>query len=149
MGIDFGKASYPEAQRLNVYRNLVERLSAIPGVVSTAQVGFTPVSGAGWDNSIGPENTPAAGSNKEAWFNRASPGYFKTMGIGLLAGREFNDQDRVNSAKVAIVNEEFTRKYFHGVDPVGHTFHLEMGAGKPEPLFFRLSASCEIRNITT
>jgi hypothetical protein len=57
------------------------------------------------------------------------------MGIGLLAGREFNDQDKVASAKVAIVNEEFARKYFHGVNPVGHTFHLEQGAGKPEPLF--------------
>ena len=133
--IDFGKASYPEAQRLSVYRDLTERLSAIPGVVSAAQVAFTPVSGSGWDNSIGPEGESAAGSNKQAWFNRAGSGYFKTMGIGLLAGREFNDQDRVTSAKVAIVNEEFARKYFHGVNPVGHTFHLEQGAGKPEPLF--------------
>jgi putative ABC transport system permease protein len=135
VGINFGKASYPEAQRLSVGHNLIERLSAIPGVVSAAQVGFTPVGGAGWDNSIGPETAPAAGSNKQAWFNRASPNYFKTMGIGLLAGREFNEQDRASSAKVAIVNEEFARKYFHGVNPVGHTFHLEQPAGKPEPLF--------------
>jgi putative ABC transport system permease protein len=135
VGIDFGKASYPEAQRLSVCRNLTDRLSAIPGVVSTAQVGFPPVGGSGWDNTIGPEGAPAAGSNKQAWFDRAGPGYFKTMGIGLLAGREFNDQDRVNSEKVAIVNEEFARKYFHGVNPVGHTFHLEQGAGKAEPLF--------------
>ncbi len=135
VGIDFGKAPHPEGQRLNVYRNLTDRLSAIPGVVSAAQVAFTPVGGAGWDNSIGPDGAPAAGSNKQAWFDRASPGYFKTMGIGLLAGREFNDQDTLNSAKVAIVNEEFAHKYFHGVNPVGHTFHLEQGAGKPEPLF--------------
>jgi putative ABC transport system permease protein len=133
--IDFSKASYPEGQRLNVYRNLTERLSAIPGVLSVAEVGFTPVSGSGWDNTIGPENAPAAGSNKQAWFNRAGPGYFKTMGIGILAGREFNDLDTASSTKVAIVNEAFARKYFHGVNPVGHTFHLEMGAGKPEPLF--------------
>lgn len=135
VAIDFSRVSYPEAQRLSVYRNLTERLAAIPGVVSAAQVGFSPVSGSGWDNSIGPENAPAAGSDKQAWFDRAGPGYFKTMGIGLLAGREFNDQDRLASAKVAIVNEEFARKYFHGVNPVGHTFHLEQGAGKPEPLF--------------
>lgn len=133
--IDFSRASYPEAQRLNVYRDLSDRLSAIPGVVSAAQVGFTPVSGSGWNNSIGPDNAPAAGSNKDAWLDRAGPGYFKTMGIGILAGREFDDQDRATSANVAIVNEEFARKYFHGVNPVGHTFHLEMGAGKPEPLF--------------
>lgn len=133
--IDFGKASYPEAQRLSFYRTVLEHLAAIPGVASAAQVGFTPVSGSGWDSSIGPDGAPAAGSNKSAFFNRASPGYFKTMGIGLLAGREFDEHDTVNSAKVAIVNEEFARKYFHGVNPVGHTFHLEQGAGKPEPLF--------------
>jgi putative ABC transport system permease protein len=75
--IDFSKASYPEAQRLTVYRNLIERLSVIPGVISAAQVGFTPVSGSGWNNSIGPETAPAAGSNKEAWFNRAGPAYFQ------------------------------------------------------------------------
>jgi len=133
--IDFGKTSYPEAQRLSVYRTVLDHLSAIPGVASAAQVGFTPVSGSGWDNSIGPDGAPAAGSNKSAFFNRASPGYFKTMGIGILAGREFDEHDTANSAKVAIVDEEFARKYFHGVNPVGHTFHLEQGAGKPEPLF--------------
>jgi putative ABC transport system permease protein len=133
--VDFSKASYPEAQRLARYENITERLSAIPGVVSAAQVGFPPVSGSGWDNSIGPENEPAAGSSKQAWFNRAGPGYFKTMGIGLLAGREFTDHDRTGSTKVAIVNEEFARKFFHGINPVGHTFHLEQAAGKPEPLF--------------
>jgi putative ABC transport system permease protein len=131
----FSKAEYPEAQRLGLDENITERLSGLPGVVSAAQVGFPPVSGSGWDNSIGPENEPAAGSNKQAWFNRAGPGYFKTMGIGLLAGREFTDQDRTASEKVAIVNEEFARKYFHGINPVGHTFHLEEAAGKPESLF--------------
>jgi predicted permease len=133
--LDFGKASYPEQQRPAVYRTVLEQLKAIPGVPSATQVGFTPVSGSGWDNTIGPDGAPAAGSNKSAFFNRASPGYFKTMGIGLLAGREFDEHDTLNSAKVAIVNEEFARKYFHGVNPVGHTFHMEMGAGKAEPLF--------------
>jgi putative ABC transport system permease protein len=133
--LDFGKASYGEAQRLAVYRTLNERLAAIPGVASAAQVAFIPIGGGGWDNTIGPDNAPAAGSNKQAWFNRASPGYFKTMGIGLLSGREFNEADRVTSAKVAIVNEELARKYFGGANPVGRTFHLEMSAGKAEPLF--------------
>jgi putative ABC transport system permease protein len=135
VGIDFSKASYPEAQRLNVCRSLTEQLSKIPGVVSAAQVGFTPVSGSGWDNTIGPDGAAAAGTNNRAWLNRVGPGFFKIMGIGLLAGREFNDQDRKTSAMVAIVNEEFARKFFNGANPVGHAFHLEMGAGKPEPLF--------------
>jgi putative ABC transport system permease protein len=133
--VDFGKAQYPKERRLAVYRDLAERLGAIPGVVSAALVGFTPVGGSGWDNMIGPDGTTAAASGKQGWFNRAGPGYFRTMGTRLIAGREFNDRDTLSSPKVAIVNEMFARKFFGGANPVGHTFHLEAEAGKPEPLF--------------
>jgi predicted permease len=134
VNIDFTRAQYPKERRLIVYRELSDRLSTVPGVVSVAQVGFTPVSGSGWDNSVGPDKAPAAGG-KEAFFNRASPGYFRTMGTRLLAGREFNDRDTLSSPKVAIVNEMFAHKFFGGANPVGRTFHLEAEAGKPEPLF--------------
>jgi putative ABC transport system permease protein len=109
-------------------------LSAIPGVVSAAQVWFTPVSGSGWNNDIGPDGTTAAGSGKQSNFNRIGPGYFQTLGTHLLAGREFNDRDTLSSPKVAIVNEVFARKFFGGANPVGRTFHLEAAAGKPETL---------------
>jgi predicted permease len=135
INIDFSRAQYPKERRLVVYRDLSDRLSALPGVVAVAQVGFTPVSGSGWNNSIGPDGAPAAASGKDSWFNRAGPGYFQTMGTRLLAGREFNDRDVLSSPKVAIVNEMFARKFFGGANPVGRTFHLEAEAGKPEPLF--------------
>jgi predicted permease len=102
--------------------------------LSAAQVAFTPVSGSGWNNDIGPESAPAAASGKNAWFNRVGPGYFKAMGTTIIAGREFTDADSLSSQKVGIVNQEFARKYFGGKNPVGHTFHLEAEAGKPEPL---------------
>jgi putative ABC transport system permease protein len=133
--IDFGKAQYAKERRLAVCRELWDRLAAIPGVASVAQVGMTPVSGSGWDNSIGPDSAPAAGSGKESWFNRAGPGYFLTMGTRVIAGREFNERDTLSAPRVAIVNEMFARKFFHGANPVGRTFHLEAEAGKPEPLF--------------
>jgi putative ABC transport system permease protein len=135
VGIDFSKAPFPPGQRFDVYRELTERLSRIPGVLSTAQVGFTPVSGNGWNNTVGPDGAPAAESHKNAFFNRAGPGYFRTMGTRLLAGREFDEHDTLSSTKVAIINEEFAKKYFGSANPVGHTFHLEVGAGKPEPVF--------------
>ena|ERR1043165_217948 len=56
------------------------------------------------------------------------------MKIGLVAGREFDDRDIAGSTKVAIVNEMFAKKFFGGINPVGHTFRLEAPAGKPEPL---------------
>jgi putative ABC transport system permease protein len=135
VNIDFTRAQYPKQRRLAVYRELSERLATLPGVVSVAQVGFTPVSGSGWDNLVGPDGAPAAASGKEAFFNRTSPGYFRTMGTRLMAGRDFNYRDTLSSPKVAIVNEMFARKFFGGANPVGRTFHLEAEAGKPEPLF--------------
>src|SRR5256886_1526301 len=135
VNLDFARAQYPKERRPAVYRELHDRLSALPGVVSAAQVLFTPVSGSGWNNDIGPDGSTAAAGGKEAQFNRVGPGYFRTLGTSLLAGREFDDHDTLGSPKVAIVNEAFARKFFGGANPVGHTFHQEAEAGKPEPLF--------------
>jgi predicted permease len=134
VSIDFSRANYPKERRLAVYQDLQDRLSSRQGVISTAQVWFTPVSGSGWNNDIGPDGSTAAASGKESYFNRVAPGYFHTMGTQLIAGRDFNDHDTVSSPKVAIVNQVFARKFFGGANPVGHTFHLEAEAGKPEPL---------------
>lgn len=135
VSIDFSRAPFSEERRIDLYREFHERLAALPGVTSIAQVGFTPVSGNGWNNSVGPDGMPAAGSGKESLFNRAAPGYFQTMGTRLLAGREFTDRDLRESPKVAIVNEKFAQEMFGGGNPVGHTFHLEAPAGEPEQSF--------------
>jgi predicted permease len=134
VSIDFSRANYLKERRLAVYRDLSDRLSSRQGVLSAAQILFTPVSGSGWNNDIGPDGSTAAASGKESYFNRVGPGYFHTMGTQLIAGRDFNDHDTVSSPKVAIVNQVFARKFFGGANPVGHTFHLEAEAGKPEPL---------------
>lgn len=135
VAVDFSRAQYPKEQRLAVHRQLREALAAVPGVVSIGQIMMTPVSGSGWDNAIGPDGKTAAGSGTNAWFNRVGPEYFKTMGTRLIAGRDFDQRDTLASPKVAIVNEEFARKFFDGANPVGRTFHLEADAGKPETLF--------------
>jgi predicted permease len=135
VNLDFARAQYPKERRMGVYRELHDQLAAIPGVVSAAQVWFTPVSGSGWNNDVGPDNTTAAASGKLSFCDRVGQGYFRTMGTSLVAGREFDDRDTVSAPKVAIVNEMFARKFMGGGNPVGRTFHLEAEAGKPEPLF--------------
>jgi putative ABC transport system permease protein len=134
VSVDFSKAQYAKERRLEVYRELQDRLAAIPGVLSVGDVMMTPISGSGWNNSVGPDKSPAAGSGKDSNFNRVGPGYFKAMDTRLLAGREFNTHDTLSSTPVAIVNEAFAKKMFGGANPVGRTFHLEKGAGQPEPL---------------
>ena len=132
---NFPSVQYTKERLPMVHRELLDKLSTVPGIVSAAQVNFTPVSGSSWDNSIGPDGTVAAASGKESWFNQCGPGYFKTLGTPLLAGRDFNDADTLKSPAVAIVNEEFAKKFFGGANPVGRTFRREAPAGKPEPLY--------------
>jgi putative ABC transport system permease protein len=132
--VEVNFATMPKERWATLNREILDRLSTRVGVLSAAEVGFTPVSGSGWNNDIGPEGSTAAASGKNAFFNRVGPGYFRTMGTTLIAGREFTDADTLSSQKVGIVNQEFARKYFNGKNPVGHTFHIEAEAGKPEPL---------------
>lgn len=135
VNVDFSKSQYPKERRLAVYRELSDRFSAVPGVVSVAQVSFTPISGGTWDNIVAPDGLSAAAQGRQCFFNLAGPGYFRTMGTPVMAGREFDDRDTLTSPKVAIVNEMFARKFFGGANPVGRTFHMAAGAREPEPLF--------------
>ena len=134
VNVDFTKASYPAKRRFAIYRELSDRLSAVPGVVSASQVQFTPLSGT-WDNLVAPDAASAATSGKGSFFNVAGPGYFHTMGTPLLAGRDFNPHDTLSAPKVAIVNEMFAHNFFGGANPVGHSFHMAMDVGLPEPVY--------------
>jgi len=114
-----------------VLHDIVDRFRAIAGVESAAVVWFTPVSGAGWDESIYPAGG-RAGKHPDVNFDRIGPGYFRTMGTPLLAGRDFDARDTLGSPKVAIVNEAFAKKVFGGSNPVGRSFFKEGEAGKPD-----------------
>src|SRR6185295_19732133 len=70
-----------------------------------------------------------------AFLARITPGYFATLGISMIGGRDFNDHDAPQSPKVAIVNEMFGRKFLNGANPLGKTFRLEEGKGEPEPTY--------------
>ncbi|HXA50932.1 MAG TPA: ABC transporter permease [Candidatus Acidoferrum sp.] len=129
---DFGR-NFPKERRMQSFRELQERLGSLPGVASVAQVNMTPMSGSGWNQSVRPDSSTEPAKN--SFFNRFSPGYLKTMGIGLIAGRDFNDRDTVGAPQVAVVNEAFAKTFYNGANPVGHTFRVEEGAGEPDRVF--------------
>ena len=117
VNIDISPAKYPKERRLEVYRDLLGRLRAQPGVVSAAEVGMTPISGSGWNESVRPD--AFTGEPKNSFFNRYGPGYLKTMGTPLLAGRDFDARDTVGAPKVAVVNEAFAKRFFEGGESGG------------------------------
>jgi putative ABC transport system permease protein len=68
-------------------------------------------------------------------FNRVLPGFFKTLEIPLIKGRDVGDQDTPGSPAVALVNESFVRKFLKGKEPLGTTFRVDEGAGVPESVY--------------
>ena len=68
-------------------------------------------------------------TRNRVWRNATTPGWFETMGIPLLRGRDFNDRDRVGSPRVAIVNEAFARRYLPGQQPIGQTLRVDSDDG--------------------
>src|SRR5205823_4760809 len=84
--VDLRQAHYAKARLPDVQRDILDRLRLRTGAVSSAQIGWTPVGGASWDERTWADGSSAA--RQDCWFNRAGPGYFKTMETALLAGRD-------------------------------------------------------------
>jgi predicted permease len=108
------------SQRLDrIYRELLERMSSVPGVRSASLARFTPTASLNFTTGI---KLPS-GEQISAAAMMIYPGYFAAMGIPIMSGRDFQAGDlRENSPLVAIVNESFVRRYFEGQDPVGRQF---------------------------
>jgi putative ABC transport system permease protein len=102
----------------SVPASALDRVRALPGVVSASLSTHTPLSGATWSEPA----LPAGQSLPEhdtAVFVGASSGFFATLQIGIIAGREFSDADTRLSTPVAIVNEDYARRFLPNRNPIG------------------------------
>jgi putative ABC transport system permease protein len=137
-GVDMSRANLPVARRSLFYRELLEHVRATPGVEQAASAGIVQGLGNGWNEAIEiPGEKPGQNGQKRIypWFDRVSAGYFRTMGTPLVAGRDFDERDTPTSPVVAIVNQEFAKKFYGGENPIGKGFRLEVGPGEPQPLY--------------
>ncbi len=122
--VDVGlpRTRYPERnQSATFYKQLLDRVAALPGVQSAGAVSSLPLSGGGTDSDFGIEGRPPAepGQNPVAWYSSVTPGYFRAMGIRLLRGREFTEADNADAPKIVLISETMARRYFSEEDPVG------------------------------
>jgi predicted permease len=119
----FDEARYPNAiKRETVQKELIDRLAHLPGVQRVAAASHLPLSDS---RQIGFRLEHAAPDDFH-WAENSlvTPGYFPAMGISILRGRNFTDQqDRPNTPLAAIINETMARQYFPGQDPIGQRFH--------------------------
>jgi predicted permease len=120
--------------RLNsVYRNLQDHLLRMPGVEQAGMSLYNPLTD-NWGEGIfiaGHENSGLNENSNSSW-DRVSPGYFRALGQPLVRGRAFTETDNTNSAGVAIVNQEFVRRFFPHEDPLDKRFGIDLpeNAGK-------------------
>ena len=126
---DFSPLKLPLAGQMAYKQALLARMQSIPGVTSAAETLVVPLNHSGWDNNIDIPNGP---QRQDVMLSRVSPGYFRTMETPLLAGRDFNQNDRPNSPRVAIVNEAFRHKFMGGANPLGKVFS---DTGKPDQTY--------------
>jgi putative ABC transport system permease protein len=115
---------YKPGQSRALFERVEAEVSAIPGVRSVAAALIPVIAGSHSGNSLEVEGytPPDRREGPHAWVNEIGPGYFGKMGIPLVAGREFTESDSLAAPKIAVVNEEFARKFFQGRNPVGRHF---------------------------
>jgi predicted permease len=119
------------------YDALVDRIAAIPEVGAVGFAAVPILSGDEWDSTMSVEGHRAAdGEDMQAFMNALSPGYFETMGIRFLEGRDFTRLDAREEANVAIVNEKFARHFFKDGVAIGK--HLGWGGGPDTKLTIQI-----------
>jgi predicted permease len=131
---DLSRLNLPIERRQAFKADVVRSLEQIPGVVSAGETNIVPLSESGWSNKVWVDGRDTA-HQTECAFSLVSPGFFKTMGIRLLAGRNFLANDSPASPNIAIVNESFVRTVFQGANPLGLRFWREATPRNPEMLF--------------
>lgn len=117
------ETTYPkDPQVVAVSRQIIARVSSLPGVKSAALTTMMPVSGNGNTNWIRFVGKPYNGEHNEVNQREVSSDYFKTLQAKLVAGRFFTEDDDASKPLVTIINRALARQYFPGEDPVGKKF---------------------------
>jgi predicted permease len=111
---------YPQERSRALFEKIEDELSALPGVSSVAGSLVNLIAGNSWGNDVRVQGFDAGpDTDTNSRFNGVGPGYLRTIGTPLIAGREFTRADGLGAPKVAVVNEAFAKKFRLGRDAVG------------------------------
>jgi putative ABC transport system permease protein len=126
---------YPQPeQQAAFFQRLVERIQALPGVAAAAACNSVPLSGLNDQGGFrieGRPDPPPGAEGLRANRPKVSSDYFQVMGIRLLRGRAFTENDRAGSLEVAIISDVAAQKYWPNEDPLGKRITLNRRDGKP------------------
>lgn len=111
------------------YQETIQRLGALPGVVSAGATNTLPLGEYQRSVTFSIEGRPALSHEERALTNyfAISPDYLRTLGIPLIRGRNFSSSDHAQAPAVALVNQEFVRRFFPNEEPIGKRIQLDSG----------------------
>ena len=127
------RAKYSDQQVAETLHQLPARLESVPGVLSSGAIGDLPLSGRNISDYFLIDGRPEPPANERplVYCRVCTPGYFRTMGIPLLGGRDFGERDTKESPNVVVISELFARRFFPGEDPIGNRLKLQGQARDP------------------
>jgi predicted permease len=132
--VQIPRAKYPTEERRNqFFKDVIQAVEAQPGVESAAWVENVPLQGGGSSQYVHPEGMAALKESEMpvVALRMASPGYFRTMRIPMLTGRDFTDADTIGSPRVVIVSERTARRFWPDQNPLGKQLTLMMTTKEP------------------
>jgi predicted permease len=127
--VDPSLSGYEGDRLTSLYRRMQEDLSSVPGVGSVSMSEVGALTGNDWRMTIRVDGyATKEGEDMNPSVDGVGPGYFATMGIPLVGGREFSERDVKGAPRVAIINETMARYFFGGANPIGRRFGFGRGA---------------------
>jgi predicted permease len=129
---DTSLVRYNPEKTVAFYRDLKDRVRALPAVRSAALTATVPFSNNQPSREVIPEGYQATKGQESVtlFYDVVDEHYFDTMKVGIVSGRAFTADDKADSTPVAIVNQEFAARFWPGQEPLGKRIHLDNGKGK-------------------
>jgi len=120
-------AGYTADRLPALYRQIEDRFSALPGIANMSMALYSPLEGDNWGECVIQQGHPAPGPNSHcgSTWDRVSNHFLDSIGVPIVRGRGFTEQDTATSPQVALVNETFAKKYFPNQNPIGQHFGID------------------------
>ncbi len=128
MHLDPAGAGYTADRLPALYRQIQDRFSSLPGVATIGMALYSPLEGDNWGECVIQQGHPAPGPNDKcgSTWDRVSPGFLASIGVPIVRGRDISDQDTENTQPVAVVNQEFVKRFYPSEDPIGRHFGIDL-----------------------
>ena len=133
--VDASLNGYSAERIKSAYKQLTDEIRSFPGVKAAAFAAVPLLADSNWQSTISVEGYEAKPSeDRTPNINTVSPGYFATIELPLVAGREFTLQDQQPETHVAVVNQAFVKRFFGTRNPIGRLIGFGGAAGTPLPI---------------